>query len=335
MNFSGRRVDYDAFKALNDAYLVFDGRLVIDAGFHTNDPIIRAAGPLTKFARSYHAEHLCHAEFSPKDVGVELAGVLLPLLDPTLEPELEPEPSRGADPDELIPVYAQPKTRGAKLPGGYSYLHVTKPAANTPLTSSTAPTRYVGTGWSSKAAFGPIFLSVLYQGGVTDLTGVTGAAETGDYFRLFLNQYGLVESITCFSKEPIPVSNYLCLYGKHELLLNRLCARFDEGLIRDLYSYFKERWCLAIYHDRFVDFEEEVRQIMKSATVEGEDDLLSVHELIQKMVEEELVISEDPNVYLQNVFAKSDGLAPLKRGVLNYLKYNRYHLTMYAQPESM
>ena len=42
--------------AINDSCLVFDGRLVIDADFHTNDPCIRAAGPLTKFQRRYHAE---------------------------------------------------------------------------------------------------------------------------------------------------------------------------------------------------------------------------------------------------------------------------------------
>lgn len=42
--------------AINESCLVFDGRLVIDADFHTNDPCIRAAGPLTKFQRRYHAE---------------------------------------------------------------------------------------------------------------------------------------------------------------------------------------------------------------------------------------------------------------------------------------
>ena len=66
---------------------------------------------------------------------------------------------------------------------------------------------------------------------------------------------------------------------------------------------------------------------------QGEDDLLSIPEVIQKMVDEELVVPDDPNQYLEQVIAKSDGLTPLKRGLLNYLKYNRYHLTMYAQPE--
>ncbi|XP_064195939.1 cilia- and flagella-associated protein 61 [Anguilla rostrata] len=301
-NFYMKGVDRDAFAAVNDACLVYDGGLVIDTAFHTNDSAIRAAGPLTKFARSYHADGRGHERFCSREVGVELAAVLLPLFDPTLEAEEEEE---DLDPsaDRLVPIYSQAKIQGGRLPGGYNYLHAAKPAINPSVTSSTG--REI----------------------------VTGKIEEGNYFRLFLNQYGLVESITCLSTEPIPVSNYLCLYGRHELLLNRLCARFDQGLVPDLYSYFKERWCLAIYHDRFVDFEEEVRQIMESAKIQGEDNLLSIPEVIQKMVEGELVVSEDPNQYLEKVFTKSDGLTPLKRGVLNYLKYNRYHLTMYAQPQ--
>ncbi|KAI1897390.1 hypothetical protein AGOR_G00082810 [Albula goreensis] len=306
INFFRKGVDYNAFKSINDACLVYDGRLVIDSKFHTNDSTIRAAGPLTKFARSYHADQWSHAGFNSKEVGVELARALLPFFDPTLESETTP----SAPEDQLIPLYSQAKIQGGTLPGGYSYLHVTRPAINPSKQSLTESAKYgreIG----------------------------TGKVEEGNYFRLFLNQFGLVESLTCLSKEPFPVSNYLCLYGRHELLLNRLCARFDEGLITDLYSFFKERWCMAIYHDRFVDFEEEVRQIIESANVQDEDNLLLIPEIIQKMVEEQLVTSEDPNLYLQNVFAKSDGLTPLKRGVLNYLKYNRYHLTMYAQPEFM
>ncbi|XP_036406486.1 cilia- and flagella-associated protein 61 [Megalops cyprinoides] len=306
INFSRKGVDYDAFKSINDACLVFDGRLVIDTAFHTNDPTIRAAGPLTKFARRYHADRWSHADFCSKEVGAELAAVMLPLFDPTLEPE-EGTPS---DLDNLIPVYSHAKIEGGRLPGGYSYLHAVKPALNPPCNLY----------WLPRSSQGREV--------------VTGTAMTGDYFHLYLNQYGLVESITCLSLKPLPASNYLCLYGKHELLLNRLCGRFEEGLIRDLYSYFNEPWCLAIYHDRFADFEEEVRQIMESAKVQGDDDLLSMSEIIQKMVEDP-VGSEDPYVHLQNVFEKSDGLTHLKKGVLNYLKYNRYHLPMYAQPETM
>ncbi len=58
--------------AINDACLVFDGRLVIDASFHTTDVAIRAAGPLTKFQRSYHADQWSHANFNSKEVGIQV-----------------------------------------------------------------------------------------------------------------------------------------------------------------------------------------------------------------------------------------------------------------------
>ncbi len=60
------------FTAINDACLVYDGRLVIDASFHTNDIAIRAAGPLTKFQRSYHADQWTHANFNSKEVGIQV-----------------------------------------------------------------------------------------------------------------------------------------------------------------------------------------------------------------------------------------------------------------------
>uniref|UniRef100_A0A8B9KE83 Cilia- and flagella-associated protein 61 N-terminal domain-containing protein n=1 Tax=Astyanax mexicanus TaxID=7994 RepID=A0A8B9KE83_ASTMX len=234
-NFSCKGVDFDAFKAINDACLVFDGRLVIDTAFHTNDCAIRAAGPLTKYSRRYYADQWSHTDFNSKEVGQELVSVLLPFFDPTLETPNNPAPAE----DRLIPIHTQPKIRGGRLPGGYSYLHVAKPSIYT----NTAPS--------------------------ADRSGremVTGRVETGNYFHLQFNTHGLLEAFTCLSHRTLPVSNYLCLYGKHQLLLNHLYMRFDQDLIHDLYSYFRETWCMAIFHDRFADFEQEVRQIMESTT---------------------------------------------------------------------
>lgn len=64
---------------------------------------------------------------------------------------------------------------------------------------------------------------------------VTGSAKNGTYFRIHINEYNMVETITCLSREPFPASNYICLFGQHEQLLNNLCARYDENLITDLY----------------------------------------------------------------------------------------------------
>lgn len=59
--------------AVNDACLVFDGRLVIDANFHTNDVAIRAAGSFTKYQRIYHADQWTHANYNSREVGIHVS----------------------------------------------------------------------------------------------------------------------------------------------------------------------------------------------------------------------------------------------------------------------
>ncbi|XP_071403684.1 cilia- and flagella-associated protein 61 [Pithys albifrons albifrons] len=240
-SFAYRTVDYETFKAINDACLIFDGRLVIDAQFHTNDGSIRAAGPLTKFSRRYYREEWTHSNFSSKEIGFELAASMLSLFDPTPQPHSKPPEG----PDGLIPMYKGCKVKGGVLPGGYNYLHISKPAVPIPLDAELALSDH-------------------------GMEIVTGEAGLGNYFRMHFNKYSMVDSITCFSKDPLPVSNYLCLYGQHERLLNDLCYRWRAGQITDLYSYFREPWSMAIYHDRFIDLQKELRQILMSEQVPGQ-----------------------------------------------------------------
>ncbi|KAK3093002.1 hypothetical protein FSP39_009876 [Pinctada imbricata] len=68
-----KAVDQNAFKAINDACLVYDGKLVIDASFHTNDVSIRGTGTLTKYQRKYHADQWTHANFNSKEVGIHVS----------------------------------------------------------------------------------------------------------------------------------------------------------------------------------------------------------------------------------------------------------------------
>ncbi|KAG9347391.1 hypothetical protein JZ751_004958, partial [Albula glossodonta] len=234
INFFRKGVDYNAFKSINDACLVYDGRLVIDSNFHTNDSTIRAAGPLTKFARSYHADQWSHASFNSKEVGTELARALLPFFDPTLESETNP----SATEDQLIPLYSQAKIQGqVHIQAHLHHCNISiKYEFNCSL-HRLVPLFKMMVQTSNNAKW------CTHSKNIKMIVGReigTGKVEEGNYFRLFLNQYGLVESITCLSKEPFPVSNYLCLYGRHELLLNRLCTRFDEGLVTDLYRYDTE-----------------------------------------------------------------------------------------------
>lgn len=57
--------------AINCACLVYDGKLVVDSKFHTNNASIRAAGPLTKYKRVYYAKST-HENFNSKEIGVQV-----------------------------------------------------------------------------------------------------------------------------------------------------------------------------------------------------------------------------------------------------------------------
>ncbi|XP_073484254.1 cilia- and flagella-associated protein 61 isoform X2 [Aquarana catesbeiana] len=299
-SFFQKGVDHQAFIAINDACLVYDRRLVIDTTFHTNDISIRAAGPLTKYSNRYYANEWSHSYFSSKEIGCQLAACMLPLFDPTLEPMSEPPQEQ----DKLITIYKGPVIQGGIVPGGYHYLHVSKPALPCPLQAQMLQPNY-------------------------GQEIVTGKAANGDYFRLHINQYNMVETITCLSLKPFPASNIICLYGQHERLLNNLCSRFQEGLIKDLYSYFMEAWCMAIYHDRFIDFQQEVREILASKKVH---DQLSMKQLAQKATEDELNLAETPQKYLKRVLQQNGYQKDIEKKVLNYLNYNSNHLSMFAMP---
>uniref|UniRef100_A0A8D2J8T6 L-amino-acid oxidase n=1 Tax=Varanus komodoensis TaxID=61221 RepID=A0A8D2J8T6_VARKO len=293
-SFTHKSVDYDTFKAVNDACLVYDGRLVIDTNFHTNDVAIRAAGPLTKFSNIYYANEWTHSNFSSKEIGFQLAAAMLSLFDLTLEPVLEPP----EDMDRLIPMYKGCKVQGGVLPEKYNYVHIFKPGIPTRLDVQETQPNYVN-------------------------------AVKGNYFRIHVNQYSMIETITCFSKKHIPVSNYICFFGQHERLLNNLCSRWREGLITNLYSYFKEPWALPIYHDRFIDLKKELRQILESVQNEGAP---SMQELVRQVVEGELTLLERPKTYLKRSFKQAICKSLVEKSILDYLNYNRYHLPMYAWP---
>ncbi|XP_041588490.1 cilia- and flagella-associated protein 61 isoform X4 [Vulpes lagopus] len=299
-SFSEKNVDYETFKALNDACLVYDGRLVIDTNFHTNDVAIRAAGSLTKFSNKYYSNEWTHSSFSSKEIGFQLAAAMLSLFDPTLEPVTEPP----ADLDRLIPMYKGAKIQGGILPGSYHYLHIAKPAIPTPLEVQMAQ---------------PSFGSEV----------VTGNAKNGTYFRIHINKYKMVETITCLSKEPFPASNYIRLFGQHEQLLNNLCARYEDKLIPDLYSYFMEPWCMALFHDRFIDLRKELRQILTS---KEEEDFPSIEQLARQIEDEEISLKEKPRKYLKRVFQETIYKSLVEKSILDYLHYNHYHLPMYAWP---
>eukprot|EP00731_Ephydatia_muelleri_P029454 Em0020g1098a len=285
-----KKVAQRGFKAINDACLVFDERLVISATNHTNDPCIFAAGPVTKFSRRYRADSRSHANFNSKEVGKKLAAVVLSELDPLAVPV------DHCTHDLLLPNFNSPVVQYALLPGGLWYLHIEKPNFGEQLDDAGK-----------------------------DQVFITDTAANG-YFRLHINQYSQVETITILSSMKPEVGNFQCLYGLHEKYLNNLASRFVEGLIPDLSSYFHEPWVCALMHDRFGDLVDEMRE-QTTSSLDG----AMYKEQVQKTLEDQDL--HKARSMLVARFDTSTIKTRIRTCLFNFLHYNFYHLPMYARPD--
>nr|CAD7580057.1 unnamed protein product [Timema californicum] len=67
--YGNKDVSSRTFSALNNASLVYNGRLVINTTFQTNDPYIFAGGSLTKYAGRLYADKYNHCYYNAVEVG--------------------------------------------------------------------------------------------------------------------------------------------------------------------------------------------------------------------------------------------------------------------------
>eukprot|EP00741_Cyanophora_paradoxa_P022490 tig00021464_g21716.t1 len=299
-------VDPDIFAALNENSLVYDGRLVVTHKFLTNDPAIFAAGPGVKFARKYRAKHPLQYANS-RHVGTHLAGIVLSLLDPESGEEGAPpaplsEASAVVTGDEFmeLPVFSEPKASGGVLPGALHYFHFESPERPRPLVEAQADKSYG-------------------RDLVTDVDGV-------DYFRMHVDQYGCVESITYTGREPVEFQNLLSLYGIPAGYLNRVEQRYDEGLIPDFIHFLRETWSFGQYHDRWGEFRRRVQEELAA-----EPDMHA----LRKDVAAELDAAGHLSAQRRADFTASLPKASRKvveEALLRHLRQNAKHLSMYLIP---
>ncbi|KAK5670871.1 hypothetical protein QVD99_002641 [Batrachochytrium dendrobatidis] len=235
-----RSVDNATFKLINESSLVFDGRLVIDQHFLTNDPFIFGAGSVTKYASRYNT-HWSHIHYDSKEIGTKLANIVLQIFDPTIQPQELVD-------YENLPEFKDAKKCEAMLPGSNYYITFDRPHLPGQLELER----------NNPVSYG------------RDL--VIDTDKLG-YFSIHMDTQGYITSITYIGTHSIPIENILCLYGLHEKYLNRLVARFDEGIITDFVKFLNEPWALPLYHDRFPQF---VRSSREEGMAEQSDEMKAI-----------------------------------------------------------
>lgn len=107
-------------KAFMSSDLVFDGRLVIDTDFRTNDANIYAAGPITRYKSSLYADQFAHENFNSIEIGHVLS---LQLLQRFTEKTIY-ENNR-----QTVYEFTKPIIKRCVLPGPFHYLSVCEPGA--------------------------------------------------------------------------------------------------------------------------------------------------------------------------------------------------------------
>ncbi|CAH2215533.1 jg3168 [Pararge aegeria aegeria] len=251
--FGIKAIDLNAFKAINESGLVYDGGLVVGPMFETNDPHVYGAGPCVRYSRRLYAPDRLHKYYCSEDVGEALARQLLLKLDPFMAGRTDLEEldnthrysssllayresrasfgssgrlSNSAMKSRWQPVtkFESPIVQMATLPGPLYYMMLRKPGRRVPMAVQL----------------------LLPRQGHTLITN-----KRGNYFRLQINSLHCVESISCLSKKPFSCDNFTQLYGKHEAYFNNLLVRYNINLIDDLFDYFTKPWTAAFFQEPF------------------------------------------------------------------------------------
>ncbi|KAF6211707.1 hypothetical protein GE061_012221, partial [Apolygus lucorum] len=230
-SFSPKEIGLETLLAYGESNLVFDGGLVIDTDFRTNDPYIYAAGPGTRYKKKYFADHYFHEHYNSSEVGDEMAERAFSIIPDLPHKELETK--------QDIVDFKKPVVTACCIPGNKHLLMVRRAGPIVPLEVLI-----------NQLDFG----SILVTGNPT----VNDPSEP-EYFKIILNNQNFVIDILCLSSIPIDVDNIVQLYGRHEKMLNNLLLRYKSHVITDFYEFFKEPWAYLFYHDRFDNLLEKMR----------------------------------------------------------------------------
>ena len=212
------------FASLNDAGIVYDGRLVVDESFRTSEPSIYASGSVAKLSRRLGGSLLEH--WSSKECGVKLAESVSSLFLPSLAQGSSVDASGGSS----VKTVDKAKSVGCNLPGGLIFLYTGLPSA------------------MSQPSLGPP------SGGRV----VRTCTRASGLFQITLDAKQRVHNVVTLGPrssqegegEGAWVRN---LVGLPASYLNGLVEKVEGGQVADIKAYFSQPWAEALRHDEFVE----------------------------------------------------------------------------------
>jgi hypothetical protein len=211
------------YHALEDAKIVYDGRIVLSRNFQTSHANIYATGSVAMFSKTLRPEgpspdsaFLRHEEYNKRECGLRLANELA--MKAVNEAEHAFAENAGA------PIFQVPLVKHGVVPGALTYVRV----------------EMCGMQRKSDPSGKQIMTNTLPTG--------------GRLFELDIRN-NRVARVVYLGKDSIDTDALMSIVGLRVEFLNKIVERFHAGKIDDLMDFLTvEVWSKGLFHDRFPDF---------------------------------------------------------------------------------
>ena len=269
--------DLNIFESLNDTGIVYDGRVVVNASFQTNDRDIYAAGDVAKFSRRCADGDVLLSHFNAEEIGCKLARSLMDRF--TLENsvsfvDIVPEPSS-------FPQFCDPKTVASLVPGPAKFFIIGKPitflAQTMTMTMATATASSDQQEIDTRSMFLP--LTVSSQKGGSDATSTSNQIyETFNdgYTRLATDEDGRIISVVYCGDLDVDMRFMQTIIGLlpehlndfHTKLLPSTSSTSGETEVSSLPKFLNQNWAEALYHQDFNNFKQELYEAVRACLLD-------------------------------------------------------------------
>jgi hypothetical protein len=210
------------FMCLNSSSIVYDGGVVVDGAFRTNDPQIYASGSVAKLSRRYGAG-VEYRHYNSVETGTALGAAVAAAFQ-SGEGQQQ-QPSEAVPPPPL--GLRSSKVTGCSVPGGLTFMFAGCPRAM--ANPRLVPPR------------GGRVLSTTSERGV---------------IHVILDERQTVHAIAYLGRIPVPMHRIASLVGLSINYLHGLVERYDSGDVPDLISLLTTDAHLlpVLAHDHFLPF---------------------------------------------------------------------------------
>jgi len=263
-------VDLDMFRSLDDAGIVFDGRIVVDAAFRTNDSAIFAAGPAARFSQRYGTQ-LYQEHYNSLELGRLLGKSVVRHFEAEIRAPFAA--LAGTQPQNSNTVNNDLRNQSSSLSTGSSSVVVNHAApATLPVLLCPRVTTCVFGGAGEGDDAGSVFL---YAGCPDAMKAPRlgappggkilekyGSGTGGALLRLNLDAELKIHSVVCMGPKTEETMRLVRLAGLHSSYLGNIVNEMGSGLIQDLAETLNQPWMSALYEDSFTDLR---RQLVTGA----------------------------------------------------------------------